>query len=86
MIPRWEREFYKPEDIVDMSHPNNTDATVYLKAGMGRAPERMKAYFEYAIDRARSDISSAHRRILECKEALEAIASGDLARHFPVYS
>lgn len=86
VIPSWEREFYRHEDLVDMNHPNNSRAEVYVKAGAGRDAERMRAYFEYAIDRAKSDISSAHRRIHECEEAIGAIAVGDLTRHFPVYS
>lgn len=81
-----ERVFYRHQDIMDMNHPNNSRAPVYVKVGAARDPETMKAYFEYAIDNAKRDIASAHRRINDCEEALAAIASGDLARHFPVYS
>lgn len=85
-ISSGERIFYRAEDIVDMSHANNSRAPVYVKAGATRNAEVMKAYFENAIDNAKRDISSAHRRINDCEESLAAIASGDLARHFPTYS
>lgn len=85
-ISPWERVFYRDEDIVDMNHSNNSGAPVYVKVGASRDAETMKAYFEYKIERTKSEIDSAHRRINECEEALGVIASGDLSRHFPVYS
>lgn len=86
VISECEKAFYRPEDIVDMNHPNNSRAPVYVKVGATRDPEIMKAYFEYKIERAKHDIDLAHRRINECEECLAAIAQGDPSRSFPIYS
>lgn len=86
VIPKYDRVFYRPEDIVDMNHPNNSGAPVYVKAGKGRDPETIKQYFEYVIERAESDKRSADWKIEKCREALEAVARGEIDLSFPVYN
>lgn len=85
-IPHGERVFYRSEDLVDMRHMNNSRAPIYVKLGARRDVATMKAYFEYEIVRATSDISLAQCRIDDCKIALAAIASGDPSGNFSVYN
>lgn len=85
-IPPGERVFYRYEDIMDMNHANNSRAAVYVKVGATRNPEAMKEYFEHQLDTANRSIEMGRRRISECKEALDAVARGELSGNFYVYS
>lgn len=86
-VPPFEKVFYRPEDLMDMNHANNSRAPVYVKVGAARNPEVMKAYYEYAIEKAKRDIDWAHRLISECEVALATIAEGNIeSQDFRVYS
>lgn len=78
-----EKVFYRFEDVVDMSHANNSGATVYVKAG--RDAGVMREYYEYTITRFESDRQSIDRRIAECREALEKVAAGEVDASLPVF-
>lgn len=82
-IPFAETVFYRPQDIVDMRHANDSGAQVYAKGP--RNAEAMKSYFEYAIERTNGEIKSRKARLEECERVLEAIAAGELYHSFPVY-
>lgn len=85
-IPASERVFYRSEDIVDTRHANDRGAPVYIKPGCTRNAEWMRAHYESTMERERSAISFAQRRIDECVDHLKNIERGDLTIHFPVYS
>jgi hypothetical protein len=78
-----ERVFYRDEDIVDMSHPNNSGAPIYAKAS--RNADVMKAYYTYQIERTENEIEWATRRIKECRNAISQLEAGKTDGSFPVY-
>lgn len=82
-IPVWEKVFYRPEDVVDMNHPNTSNAPVYVKAG--RDAETMTAFFAHEVERYESDLRSVEQNIAEYRAAIETVARGDLDGHFPIY-
>lgn len=85
-ISEHERTLYRPEDIVDMRHPNNSGAPVYVKAGAARDAQTMLAFYRYEIEQEQSAIRSAQRHIEEFEEAVRRINGGDLGGSFPIYS
>ena len=86
LIPKWERAFYRSEDIVDMNHANNSGAPIYAKAGATRDPETMAAYFKHAKERFESNARSAQDRAADCGKALAAIAAGEIHGDFPSFA
>ena len=85
IIPKWERGFYRHEDIVDMNHANNSNAPVYLKSGAKRDAKTMLEYFEYAKTRAEEKARSALDRANDCAKAIARINDGDVDGNFPSY-
>lgn len=83
VIPEAERVFYKPEDVVNMNHANNSRAPVYAKGE--RDPEIMKQYFQYKRDRFESDARFSLSRCEDCRQAIAAIEAGNTNFQFPVY-
>lgn len=80
-----ERAFYRPEDIVDMNHSNNSRAPVYVKVGAKRDRQAMQEYFAYKVQRFTSDIEFTKRKIEDCQSALASIERGELDGHFPIW-
>ena len=85
-INRWERNYYRPEDVMDMSHPNNSGAPVYLKADAKRDPDIMRDFFRHKIECAESDVRMAQSRADEYRNALADVETGRVDGHFPFYS
>lgn len=86
VIPPYETEFYRDDDIVDMRHSNSSGELVFRKPGTARDQEKMRAYFERKIADAESDIRLARNRQDECCAALMRIESGDVVGSFPMWS
>lgn len=84
-INEWERVFYRYEDLVDMRHSNSTGAPVYVKLGAKRDAAAMREYFLYKGQRFNSDIETAQRKIVECRNAVAAIDRGEIDGHFPTW-
>ncbi len=79
-----ERAFYRPEDVVDMNHANNSRAPVYVKGE--RNPETMRRYYHEQAERFEREIKMARDRIADCRNAVAAIDRGELTgSYFPVY-
>lgn len=79
-----ERVFYKPEDIVDTSHPNSSRAPVYVKGE--RDPETMRQYYRDMAERFQREEKMAQDRVADCRNAVAAIDRGELTGiYFPVY-
>lgn len=77
------KAFYRPEDVVDMNHANNSGAPVYVKGE--RDPELMKAYYASWRERFEGDIRLAQDRIKDCDNAIADIERGELNKYFPSY-
>lgn len=71
-------QFYRPEDVVDMRHSNNSRAPIYIKPGAERDAETMRENIRWKIERCKSEINSANRRIEMLHEDLAKIEAGDL--------
>lgn len=82
-ISSGEKVYYKPEDVVDMGHPNASGAPVYVKAE--RDPETMKAYYRECRERFEREERMARDRIKDCDSAIAVIERGDMAAYLPLY-
>lgn len=85
LIEPYERVFYRPEDVVDMSHPNNSGAPVYVKEGAARNAETMLEFYRYEMERERSAIEWAQHHIAEFAAAIAKIERGETDGSFPLY-
>lgn len=78
VIRKYDIAYYRPVDVVDTRHRNNTNAPIYLKEGASRNAEVMRIFLEGRIAKARSEIEFAQRRIEQSQADLEAIENGKL--------
>lgn len=85
VIPAYESEFYKPEDVVDMRHANSSNDLVFRKPGTSRDLEAMRAYYARKIEDAKREASWAISRQEECRASLARIDAGDVTGSFPMW-
>lgn len=85
-IPSGEEVFYRPEDIMDMGHPNNSRAPVYVKGNATRDREVMKEYYDDKIVEFERELSFIRDRLARCNEVRNAVVRGELDGCLPVYS
>jgi hypothetical protein len=78
-ISEWQLHYYRPDDIVDMRHSNNSGAPIWLKPGAVRDAERMREWAEYERQNALSAIQSAEHKLSRFNDALALIEKGALA-------
>jgi hypothetical protein len=71
-----DRVFYKPDDVVDTSHPNDRSAPVYVKGE--RDPATMRDYYENQAERFKRESRWALDRVEDCNAAIAMIDRGDL--------
>lgn len=74
-----EVDFYRSEDVVDMRHPNDSRAPIYVKKDATRDAAGMIEALRYQIERELSKIRSSEHRITELEGALAKVAAGQLA-------
>ena len=77
-IRHYDIEYYRPEDVVDMRHPNSSTAKVFVRAGAKRDALVMKEVARLQIERSQSEIRMATARIKWINEAIAAIDDGQL--------
>jgi hypothetical protein len=70
--------YYLPEAVVDMRHPNDSRAPIYVKKDAARDAACMTELLQYRIERERSNISYAEFHIVELEGALKKVAAGKL--------
>ncbi len=70
--------FYRREDIVDMRHPNDSSAKIYLKPGAERDAATITLYVEAEIATCRADIKRATDRGERLLTDMIAITQGRL--------
>ncbi|MDU8914048.1 hypothetical protein [Aestuariicoccus sp. MJ-SS9] len=70
--------YYRPEDVVDMRHPNNRRAPIYLKRGAERDADVMLAWALNAIEENQMQARAAQNRIKALQDAVKLIESGRL--------
>lgn len=78
VIQRWDALYYDPADIINMSHANNSNGTIYLKLTAGKSQAWMLARAEENESQARRDKDRAERDITEWAEKVSRIKAGDL--------
>ena len=71
-------KFYRPEDIVDTRHPNNTRAPIYLKLGAQRDDAIMRTWIAAEFESNEAAIHRANNRIQGLQKALAQIEAGNL--------
>ena len=79
-IDRWTIDYYDPEDIVDLAHPNNSGAPVYIKPDATRSAARILEHLNYRREQAEYQIRSAQRNIELIAENIARVEAGDLDR------
>lgn len=77
-IKVWDAVYYAPSDIIDMRHPNNSNAPIYLKNGAERSQEWMLHRAEQKFYDAQRVKERAERDIAELQDTLKKIRYGDL--------
>lgn len=78
------RVFYKPEEVVDLNHANNSRAAVYVKGE--RDPETMRQYYREQGERFQREEKMAQERMADCRNAIAAIDRGELTGgYLPTY-
>lgn len=75
-IHEGEIDYYRHEDVVDMRHPNDSRAPIYVKKEASRNAARMTERLLWRLESERSKISFAEGQIAELEDALEKVASG----------
>ncbi|RYH07616.1 hypothetical protein [Tropicimonas sp. IMCC6043] len=70
--------YYRPEDVVDMRHPNNPRAPIYLKRGAERNAGIMLAWALTEIEKNHARIRASQNRIKALHHAVTQIESGRL--------
>ena len=70
--------YYRPEDVVDMRHPNNPRAPIYLKRGAERDADVMFAWANKELEENQTKVRAAQNRIKALHNALRLIESGQL--------
>ena len=78
VIDRWETEYYTPDNIVSMAHPNNSGGPIYLKPGSKKNVKVMTEYLKRKIDEANSEIRSRTREIQRVKDKLILLGNGKI--------
>lgn len=72
-IRPYDAPYYRPEDIVDLRHSNDSNAPIYLRPGATRNAEVILEEIAYRRDRAEGEIRSAQHTI-ERLDAARALA------------
>lgn len=73
-----EIDYYRPEDVVDMRHSNDSRAPIYIKGGAVRNQEAVLSHLRYKRERAEADIRYAQGLIQQLDEAIAAAECGQL--------
>lgn len=72
------RHFYDPDDILDLSHANDTRRKLLLKKGAKMSPATLIKHCQYKIERAESEMRSAEREIERMRQAIADIEAGKI--------
>ena len=75
-------EFYRPDDLVNMRHSNNSGAPIYLQRGAKRDRSTMIEWAQQRHESARRKHASAASEMARFEEYLSAIQSGKTDGHF----
>jgi hypothetical protein len=70
--------YYRPDDIVDMRHSNNSSGPIYRRKDAKRDAATMLEYVERKAEDARYQMESAARTIQDMNEKAEKIRRGEL--------
>jgi hypothetical protein len=77
-IHEGEIDYYRREDVVDMRHPNDSRAPIYVKKEASRNAARMTEALQHRIERERNSIRIAEMSIRGLEEALARVDAGKL--------
>jgi len=77
-IGKHEKQYYKPENIVDMNHPNNSNAPIYLKPGTQKDQGIMLELVKQKISENKSNIQFANSQIDRLIKLIPLVESGEL--------
>jgi hypothetical protein len=78
VIPHYQAVYYRPEDVVDTRHSNNSSAPVYIRAGAVRDATTMHLEVVRRIEDEKSTIRCAQAALTRLEADLELILSGKL--------
>lgn len=70
-------DYYRGEDIVDLTHPNSYGFQIYKRKGAQRSREAMKELTRNKIERARRDIESLEHDVKYLVITLESLNLDD---------
>lgn len=84
-IPRSEKDHYHHLDVTDLAHSNNSGAKVYKRPEAKKDRHVMLCLAEYRLERARSDLMIAQRRVEEFTALVKKIAEMDEDVQIPDY-
>lgn len=70
-VDKYMLSYYADEDIMDISHCNNTCSGFYLKKGAKKSLEKIRAIIQQKIDEKLSDIRSAQYDVERLQKELE---------------
>lgn len=78
-IASYETPYYRPSDIVDMRHANNSHGPIYLRNGAEKDAATMLSVVRSKKEEAERVIRFATDQIARCAEMEEQIAKGNLS-------
>ncbi len=73
-IEDWQNVYYRPEDIVNLNHSNNSRGNVYRRKGSTRNRKVMSEYAMRCLEGYRYKVESATRSVLEYEIKLAEIS------------
>lgn len=79
------KEYYKEEDIIDLSHPNSYGKLLYKKKGAGRNRQVMIELAKYALDEWKRKKESAVYNIIRAQSELNNLLSGESLNQSYIY-
>lgn len=77
-IRRGNERYYKPEDIVDLDHPNTSHAPIFVRKGAELDVATMREYVNEKIAQAKDRMASAQSDLDWWQAKAEQVDAGDI--------
>ena len=77
-ISRYDKKYYRWQDVVDLAHSNNSGAKVYIKPNVKRDKKTIIELIEYQKGRYEFDIRWANQQLKALEEEMKKVEKGNL--------